>query len=104
MQLVGTLDGGKKRTGHCCGNFSIPYFTNGFVLSLFLQKRQDITSFPAINVEELLRYSLLLKDGAAKITTMLYAASGRTDAQDGGIPVSQRDRGQDWRGAQFRSA
>jgi hypothetical protein len=26
---------------------------------------------------------------AAKITTLLYAVSGRTDAQDGGIPVSQ---------------
>jgi hypothetical protein len=59
MQLVGTLDGSKKWTGHCCGNFFIPYFTNGFVLSLFLQNRQDIISFPTFNIEELLRYSLI---------------------------------------------
>jgi hypothetical protein len=66
MQLVGTLDGSKKWTGHCCGNFFLPYFTNGFVLSLFLQNRQDIISFPTIYIEELLHYGLILKGRSRK--------------------------------------
>ena len=68
MQLVGTLDGSKKWTGHCCGNFFIPYFTNGFVLSLFYKIAKTSYLSPLLilksccvtvsffNIEELLRY------------------------------------------------
>ena len=80
IQLAWTHGG--PWTAYRCGNFSIPYFTNGFAISLFLQKHQDIPRFCAItNFEESLLYSLLFKEGAAKIRTMLW--------QDGLMPKTE---------------
>ena len=63
MQLAPTTGG--PRTGHPFGSFAIPFLHEWI-------RAQDITSFPNTRIEESLFYSLLSKEGAAKITSMLH--------------------------------
>jgi hypothetical protein len=67
---------GQQLVGCCLcnvlANLQYKSISNGFMLLFFLQKHQDITFCPPYTtIKELLPYTLLFKEGAAKITAML---------------------------------
>ena len=65
-------------------------FTDGFVLSLFFQKLLDITSFSAMLTSKSSYLTVSLFWGRKLqqfITNMRRQDGGRTEAQDGGIPL-----------------
>ncbi len=58
------------------------------MLSLFLQKRQDITFSALHNYQRVAALQSPIQGGSCQDHS--YAASEWTDAQDGGIPISRR--------------